>query len=254
MTVIDGIEFLFVVDEQKHCKILKNEENRSVVYKEYYVDNNFGLYPEVTYFSSYSFCKEMLYSNNGGIILQEKGNEKENWFYTLNYSNIYLDYNKANFPICSEEYILYALAQEYSADYSSQSYNLLLAPPMNQYSIQQRTVDYYNKSWEFFWYFDDRYIIEYSLLNGEIWIKVYSLNGEILQTSKTNVGYYGWPLDISQSGEYIAIVQQIPPEEQDIKFIPKKIEENLYSGITGVDPVNAPTVKLFRIRKAEEYK
>ena len=252
LTIIDEIEYLFVIDEQKHWKILKNEDNRSVVYKNYFVDNNFGLYPDVINFQSYSFCKEMLYSNNGVMILQEKGNEKEYCFSYLNYSNMYFDYSKSYFPLCTEGFILYALSPEYNADYTNQVYNLLLAPPMNQYSIRQRDLN--DNTSEFFLFFDDKYILESSLQNDEIWIKVYSLNGEILQTSKTYVGYYRSSLVVSQSGEYITIVQQIPPEEQDIKFIPKKIEENIYSGITGVDPASAPTVKLFRIRKTEEYK
>lgn len=254
-TIIDGIEYLLVVDEQKHWKLLKNEEARSIVYKDYYVDSYFSTSQDVMNVQSYSYSNGMLYSNSGGIMLQEKGNEKESKFYNLSFSTMSFDYNRPYFPICSENYILYSLYGEYNADYTSMYSYLLLAPPMNKQRINQRSkVFYYGYSCELFLHFDDKYVIELKNNYGQIEFKVYSLNGEVVQTLNVSIGDNSGDPIFSQSGEYFAIIWSIPPEEQDVKFFPKKADPNAYSYFSETDPIRAPAVKLFRLRRTEEYK
>lgn len=42
-TVIENEEYLLVIDEMKHVKILKNEKKRLTIFKDLYVDANFGI-------------------------------------------------------------------------------------------------------------------------------------------------------------------------------------------------------------------
>lgn len=98
-TFIDGEEYLYIVDEPRHIKILKNEENKLSIHKEYFVEPYFATYGDVNAIKQFSYSNEMMYSNNGGYILQEKGKEKEYKFPTLYYSGYSFDYNNRKFPM-----------------------------------------------------------------------------------------------------------------------------------------------------------
>lgn len=100
----------------------------------------------------------MLYGSSGGYILQEKGKEKEFKFANLYFSQYSLEYGNYKFPMCTEEFILFALSPEYNSDYTEQKQHLLLTPPMNSYRIKQREIDQENNH-EFFIHFDDKYIL-----------------------------------------------------------------------------------------------
>jgi hypothetical protein len=108
-TFIEGEEYIYIVDEAKHMKILKNEENRLSIYKDYFVDPYFSTYSDVQSLKQYSYSNEMVYSNSGGYLLQEKGKEKEFKFTSLYYSGYSFDYNNTKFPMCSDDFVLFAL-------------------------------------------------------------------------------------------------------------------------------------------------
>mmetsp|Transcript_42002 Transcript_42002/g.48666 ORF Transcript_42002/g.48666 Transcript_42002/m.48666 type:complete len:617 (+) Transcript_42002:157-2007(+) len=251
-TLIDGVEYLMVVDEPKYAKILKNEENRLSVYKDYFVDANFAVYNNDNLMRQVKYCNEMIYSGYEGYILQEKGKEKEYKFNSITYNNYSLDSGNIKFPLCSEEFILFALYGEYSADYTRQYAQLLLTPPMNSHRNKQREIDSYYGH-EFFLHFDDNYVIQTYGSTYSYIIKVFQLNGELLQTINFNPGQSNQRPWFSQSGEYMVVPTSIPPEEQDNKYIPKK-EPDSYSYYTGTDPVGAPTFKVYRFKRSNDYK
>ena len=131
-TLINGKEYLAVVDEAKFIKILKVEDtgpqklNKVSIYKEYFVDTYFSSNSDIEALKGYSFCNEMMYSGNGVNILQERGKHKENKFYSLYYSGYSLEYNSKKFPMCSEDFILFSLNPEYDSTYTYQKQYLLL--------------------------------------------------------------------------------------------------------------------------------
>lgn len=157
-TIIDGEEYLYIVDEPKSVKLLKIEDSRVTLYKNFFVDPYFATYADVQSLKQYSYCNGMMYSSSGGYILQEKGKEKEFKFTSLYYGQYSLEYNNSKFPMCTEEFILWSLSPEYNSDYTRQKQFLLLTPPMNSYRIKQRTVDM-NRNYEVFLHFDDKYIL-----------------------------------------------------------------------------------------------
>lgn len=157
-TMIENEEYLSVVDEPKYVKILKIDDNRVTIHKDYFVDTYFATSTDNQYLKQYSFCNEMMYSSSGGYMLQEKGKEKEFKFATMYFSQYSLDYNTTKFPMCTQEFILFALNPEWNSSYTQQKQYLLLAPPINSYQIKQRAIEGYN-SHEFFLHFDDKYIV-----------------------------------------------------------------------------------------------
>jgi hypothetical protein len=140
LTMIDNIEYIVLVDQPKYVKILKFDDNKLTIHKDYFVDTYFSSYSDVKSLKPYCFSNEMMYSNNGGNILQEKGKEKEGKFYALYYSQYSLDYSSTKFPMCSEDFVLYSLSPEWNPSYTEQKQFLMLAPPMNSYRIKQREV------------------------------------------------------------------------------------------------------------------
>ena len=197
-TFINQVEHICLVDEAKYFKILKIEDSRLALYKEYYVDYYFATSTDYSGLKGYSFYNEMLYSSNGGIILQEKGKEKDNKFYNISYSGYYLNYNDYKFPIWTNDLVLQSLSPEYIGDdYSKQYAHLLLLPSMNSYSIKQRTSEY--NSLEFFLHFDEKYIVN---INGNKEIKIYYLNGELMQTI-SELNYNCQKMWVSQNGQYL---------------------------------------------------
>lgn len=208
LTKIDGKECLAVVDEPKYIKIMKIEDIKVTILKDYFVDSYFSTYSDVNALKSYSYCNGMMYSPNGCYILQERGKEKEGKFYSLYYSQYSLDYNTTKFPMCTEDFILFSLSPEWDSSYTVQKQYLMLAPPMNSYKIKQREFDVY-RNVEFFCPFDDRYIV-YSNFDkvknkGKITLDLYQLNGEVLQTVRVPAHKNMYPPTYSQSGKYFVI-------------------------------------------------
>ena len=203
-TFVNDIEHIWIVDEARYFKILKIEDSRLLLYKDYYVDNYFATSTDIESLKGYSFLNEMLYSSNGGILLQEKGKEKDNRFYTISYSGYYLNYNDRRFPICSNDFILQSLNPEYvNNDYSKQYSYLLLLPPMNSNLIKQRVSDYGTQ--EFFLHFDERYIVN---INSAKEIKIYYLNGDLMQTI-SELNYNTQKLAVSQDGAFLVVGQMV---------------------------------------------
>ncbi|CAI2381450.1 unnamed protein product [Moneuplotes crassus] len=249
-TMINGVEYLAIVDEPKYVKILKVEESGSQkfskvsIYKEYFVDTYFSSSSDVNSIKGYGFCNEMMYSSNGVNILQERGKEKEGRFYSLYYSGYSLEYGNTKFPLCSEDFILFALNSEYDSTYTYQKQYLMLAPPMNSYRIKQRE-DNTDTNTEFFCHFDDKYIIssnyaskyetyhEMESYDVTIILKVYLLNGEVIQTIKLPQFKKTYRPYFSQSGEYFVI---------PIETIDEQTEEQKKELVT------------FRINKTDDYK
>lgn len=52
-TVIDGEEYIYLVDEPKYMKVLKIEENKVSIYKDYFVDSYFATYADVASMKQY---------------------------------------------------------------------------------------------------------------------------------------------------------------------------------------------------------
>lgn len=153
----------------------------------------------------------MIYMNSGGYLLQDKGKEKEGKFSMLSLTRYSMMYGNVQFPITTDEFLLFALSSEY--DYSnSKNYNsLLLIPPMNSYRIKQRRTGNY-KNHEIYLHFNDKYIlnIEYSY---QVSIQVYLLNGEIVQTVEIQQnGIYS--CHFSQSGEYMVVLTQVSSSDR----------------------------------------
>ena len=122
--------------KNKYLKILKPESGRLEIEKEFYVNENFadGYYSNV---KQYSYSNEMLYSSSGAEFLQERGKEKSaSYSNTIGFNSFSFDYSNYNFPIWTSDYILYTFYPEYNSDYTQQYQYLLLAPPMNAYSIR----------------------------------------------------------------------------------------------------------------------
>ena len=247
-TVIDGEEYLYTVDEAKHMKILKNEESRLSVYKDYFVDPYFATYADVNSIKQFSYSNEMLYSCSGGYILQEKGKEKEYKFSQLYYSGSSFDYNNYKFPMCSDDFILFAMSPEYPPnDYSIQYQNLLLCPPMNSHRIKQRSY-VENMNDEIFLHFDDKYILYY---NGEDYYKkavnILHLNGEMAQEIMLKDYTHIIKPIFSQSGEYMCSPQMISSEFQDKPF-------EVTDAYGNKTKPAIPCFKIFKISKGKGYK
>jgi hypothetical protein len=161
LTYIDGKEYIALVDQAKYVKILRFDDNKCTVFKDYFVDTYFSSYSDVNSLKCYSYCNGMIYSSGGGNILQEKGKEKEGKFSSLYYSQYSLDYSTTKFPMCSEDFVLYQLSEEWNSAYTESMQYLMLAPPMNSYRIKQREI-IQSKCAEFFLHFDDKYIVQSS--------------------------------------------------------------------------------------------
>ena len=247
-TVIDGEEYLYIVDEAKHMKILKNEENRLSVYKDYFVDPYFATYADVNSIRQFSYSNEMLYSSSGGYILQEKGKDKEFKFSQLYYSGFSFDYNNYKFPMCSDDFILFAMSpQSPPNDYSVQYQDLLLCPPMNSHRIKQRSYSE-NMSDEIFLHYDDKYILYY---NGDDYYKkavnILQLNGELVQEILLKDFESTLKPIFSQSGEYMCSPQMINAEFQTD---PLEIKDTYgYESKPSL-----PCFKIFKINKGKDYK
>ena len=203
-TMIDGEEYLYIVDEPKYVKLLSNEDNKLSIYKEYFIDSTFASNSDVEQIKEFWFSNEMMYSVNGGYILQEKGRSKDTKFTPLNYSGFSIDFHNKIFPICSDDFVLYALTPELDSINSQYYSYLLLAPPMNSHRIKQRDVD---TTWshEFYLWFDDRYIVQYFNTYSDISFILYNLNGDIYQKLKIKPGATVLRPWISQTGEYMVV-------------------------------------------------
>ena len=256
MTIINNREYLVLVDEAKHVKILQIEEsstqkyNKISVYKEYYVDNYFSTSVDVQQLKNYSFCNEMLYSNSGAYILQEKSKAIPDKFYALYYAQYSLDYSTTKFPMCTEDFILFSLAPEYDSTDTNSKQFLLLAPPMNSYSIRQREVE--EDSHELFCHFDDKYIIytkfseasqEYSCKDRFLSLQVYLLNGEIVQTVDLPKFAYTCTPIFSPSGEYL-VIPVVTYENYDNR------KEGKADGEEEIDL----TMIVYKIKSSNDYK
>ena len=251
-TIIEGEEYLYVVDEAKFVKILKNEENKLSVHKEYFVESTFASNSDVDQIKEFWYSNEMMYSVNGGYILQGKGKSKEGKFPPLNYSGISVDYHNKNFPICSDDFVLYALAPELSYNNSQQNAYLLWAPPMNSHRIKQRDID---PSWihEFYLWFDDRYIAQYYYTLSEISISLFNLNGSISQRVKITPGDIIFRPWISQTGEYMVVPAIISTGDKSENK--KASKKNIFgTQDTRRKATNIHTFKLYRFRKWNNYK
>jgi hypothetical protein len=118
----------------------------------------------------------------------------------------------------------------------------MLAPPMNSYKIKQREIDN-SKNVEFFCHFDDKYIIysrfEHMRNKGRIYIDVYQLNGEVLQTVKFPQ-YRNMSAPVySQSGEYMLV-----PVITDVSKQPDFNGKNRFR----------KQLAVYRIRPTEDFK
>lgn len=247
-TFIEGEEYLYIVDEAKHMKILKNEENRLSIYKDYYVDTYFSTYADVKNIKQFSYANGMMYSNSAAYILQEKGKEKEYKFPSLYFSGFSLDYNSTKFPMCSDDFILFLLSPEYTSDYTSQYQSLLLAPPMNSHRIKQRYIDE-SYSHEFFLHFDDRYIIFQEGSYYESKLKVLHLNGEEVQLVNFQNYYTIKRPTFSQSGEFLVIPMMVQPEH--LKHPVESSQPDYYGN--KYKP-NMPVFRVYKITKGKDYK
>lgn len=102
--------------------------------------------------------------------------------------------------MCSDDFILYALAE----DYSTQQKSLLLTPPINSNSIKQRELNV-STSYEFFLHFDDKYIVSYTLTSLRIDFTIYQLNGEVVQKFEFKGPERITRPVISENGHYFVI-------------------------------------------------
>lgn len=248
ITYIDECERLVVVDEPKFVKILRVDDTKLILEKDYFVDNYFSTYPDVNAIKGYNYCNKMLYSSNGGNILQEKGKHDEAKFYSLYYGQYSLDYSNTNFPLCTEDFILYSLSPEWNSSYTEQKQYLLLAPPMNSYRIKQRDLRE-EVNIEFFLPFDDKYVVymryaqsEYTYDVKSIELDIYTLNGEVIQTLKTpsDCGKQLYPF-FSQSGEYMVVPHcKLHQNDDDYTSLPDN-ERKIF-------------LKVFKIKPSDEFK
>ena len=89
--------------------------------KEYYVSDSFANIYD-TNINRYSYCNEMIYSNSGAEFLQIRGKEKPILYSsTIGFSSFGFEYNNNTFPICTSDYILFALYPEcIDNDYTKQ--------------------------------------------------------------------------------------------------------------------------------------
>jgi len=162
-TMIDGIEYLCICDEERYIKILTIEENRMLLHKEYFVDNNFGKHSDNNSFKSSSLYNSMLYSSSGWYSIQEKGEEQEDKFSVL--ECLSQNINKANikFPMWTEGFNLYSLNIDWDENHESSRHHLLLWPQMNTYTMEQREMkDTENQ--EMLLHFDENFIVYSSKL------------------------------------------------------------------------------------------
>ena len=193
--------------KNKYIKILKPTAARLEIEKEFYVCDNFadGYYSNV---KQYSYSNEMLYAYSGAEFIQERGKEKQVAYNSsVGFNSFGFDYSNTHFPIWTSDYILYALYPEYSSDYTQQYQYLLLAPPMNAYSIRQREYDQYSMQ-EFFLHFDEKYVVrmkrDYISTKVDIWM----LNGKTMQTVEIAQNGQFMPI-VSESGEYIVVASMV---------------------------------------------
>ena len=159
----------------------------------------------------------MMYNSSGGILVQDKGKEVEYKFNAMNFDNKYsFDYNSNKFPICSKDFIVYALNPTYEQeDYTRQFQSFLIIPPMNSHSVKQRTINE-EDDYEFFWHFDDKYVLLYQ--SDKIYIptlKLLHLNGKEVQTIKFEANNQIKRPIFSQSGEFMLCAETIKLIDQD---------------------------------------
>ena len=132
LTIIDGKEFLALIDEPNYVKILKIEDsniqklNKISIYKDYFVHMYFSAINDIKMMKNYGYCKGMMYTSSGTTILQEKGMEKKEKFNPFNYRQYSFNKNTTKFPMCSEDFILYSLSPEFDNTFTHKLQFLLL--------------------------------------------------------------------------------------------------------------------------------
>lgn len=132
----------------------------------------------------------MLYSPKGAIYLQEKGKEKEGLFSNITFPGSNLGgVNHSTFPICSKNYVFFELEAEESPKNSKLYSTLLVTLPMNSSRKKQRSLNR-NYENEYFVPFDDNYVMARMFMSSKSnEVKVYRLNGDLVQTVNFPTGY-----------------------------------------------------------------
>lgn len=150
-------EYLYVIDEPKLAKLFKVEEDKAIIYKEYFVNHSFAtnVYDKDAMISI--FCDGMVYSSHGGYLLQENGRQIDSKIEKVDVTNHSLSFPNKKTPIYSNGYILWFLDPYMKGEYEG-CQDILLIPPINSYSIRQRLLDECSNN-EFLLHFDDNYII-----------------------------------------------------------------------------------------------
>ena len=198
-TFIDDEEYLYISDEPKYLKILKIEENRLSLFKEYYVSYYYGDWMD-SYRKSI-FANKMIYSDKGAILVQERGKEETYKFSDFYYQG-YSITSSINFPLISKGYILQKIISYDSYDYRTSSYPSILVttPYFNSYSISFQNES--QPSIKFFLNYDENYTVDFTIYKG---ISIRSLNGELVQEISDQRLAYWKIIRFSQNGEYIVI-------------------------------------------------
>ena len=195
---------MFELTKNKYIKILKPSSGQLEIEKEYYVSDSFADSSNSNV-NRYSYCNEMVYSNSGAEFLQIKGKEMPIFYSSIiGFSSFGFDYNNNTFPICTSDYILFALYPEYiDNDYTKQYQYLLLAPPVNSYAIKQKEFDQYSMH-EFLLHFDDKYVVRMKKDYYKVQFDICLLSGNVMQTIEFVTNSQVTPV-ISANGEYIVI-------------------------------------------------
>ena len=202
-TFIDDEEYLYISDEPKYLKILKIEENRLSLFKEYYVSYYYGDWMD-SYRESI-FANKMVYSHRGAILVQERGKEEAYKFSDFYYQG-YSITSWINFPMISKGYILQKILNYDSYDYRTSSYQYILVttPYFNSYSISFQNESQPNI--KFFLNNDENYTVDFTLYKG---ISIRSLNGELVQEINDQRLAYWKIIRFSQNGEYLVIGRNV---------------------------------------------
>lgn len=76
LTMINGKEYLMVIDEPRYVKLFRFVENKLILYKQFFVHSRFGI-EESENISEAVFSEGMLLMNSYALLLHEKVTEQD---------------------------------------------------------------------------------------------------------------------------------------------------------------------------------
>ena len=141
---------------------------------------------------------------------QEKGKEIEYKFDYFSYGS-YNTTQYKNFPLISRNYILQCCYDYSNYSYGNYSSWIVASPFYNSYSVNTQIS--YGTTIKFFAHFDDKYTIEYAVMEG---ILIRTLNGQLLQSITDDKFQNPETIKFSQNGEFFVIYRNVSSFENKI--------------------------------------